>query len=170
MRTTPCARATPRSGCRTPEGEITRKRLAGAASAVGVKLRFLGARHPGELQSAFATMGRERFDALFVSTDPMFTSEVGRIISWTAAARLPTTFFSRVFPDGGGLMSYGPDIGAIYRHAATYVDRILKGAKPGDLPVERPTKFELVINRKAARTLGLTLPPSVLARADEIID
>ena len=154
----------------TPEGEVQHHRLDGAAPAVGVKLRFLAARNPRELDGALAALGRERAEALLVSADPMFSGEAGRIIKWTTGARLPTIAYDRIFPQGGGLASYGTDPAAIYRRAAGYVDRILKGARPGDLPVERPTKFELVINLKTAKALGLTIPPSVLARADEVIE
>ena len=108
--------------------------------------------------------------ALLVSTDPMFSGEAGRIVKWTTGARLPTIHFSRIFAEGGGLMSYGADFAAIYRRAASYVDRILKGARPADLPVEQPTKFELVINMKTAKALSLTIPPAALARADEVIE
>src|SRR5262249_49357607 len=103
------------------------------------------------------------------STDPIFSGDVGRIIAGTAEARLPAIHFSPIFPHRGGLMSYGADIAAIYRQAATYVDKILKGAKPGDLPIEQPTKFELGINLKTAKALSLTIPPAVLARADVVI-
>ena len=109
-------------------------------------------------------------DALFVSSDPTFASEAGRIIRWTARARLPTLYSWRIFTEGGGLMSYSADLAAIYRRAATYVDKILKGTKPGDLPVEQPTKFELVINMKTAKAVGLTIPPSLLLRADQVIE
>ena len=152
-----------------PEGEMRRKRLEIAAQALRVKLRFLEAQHPGEIETAFAAIARERSDALFVSSDPMFSSEAGRIIRWTARARLPTMYSWRIFAEDGGLMSYSADLAAIYGRAATYVDKILRGAKPADLPVEEPTKYELVINLKTAKALGLTIPPSVLGRADEII-
>jgi len=135
--------------------------------ALRVKLSFFGVRNPVEIQSALTEVDRERFDALLVSTDSMFTSEGARIVSWAAGARLPTAYFSRSVADG--LMIYGPDFAAIYRHAATYVDKILKGAKPADLPVEQPTKFELLINLKAAKALGLTIPQTVLSRADEVV-
>ena len=151
----------------TLEGEVQRKRLEIAAQALRVKLRFLGARHPGE--TALAAIARERSDALFVSSDPMFTNEAERIIRWTARARLPTMYSWRIFAEGGGLMSYSTDLAAIYRRAATYVDKILRGAKPADLPVEQPTKYELVINLKTAKALGLTIPPSLLLHADELI-
>ena len=151
-------------------GEVRRKRLEIAAQALRVKLRFLEAQHPGEIETAFAAIARERSDALFVSADPMFSSEAGRIVRWTARARLPTMYSWRIFVEGGGLMSYSADLAAIYRRAATYVDKILRGAKPADLPVEQPTKYELVINLKTAKALGLTIPPSLLLRADEVIE
>src|SRR5262245_54693957 len=155
----------------TPEGEAQHHRLAGVAPAMGVKLRFLAARNPRELDGALAALGRERAEALLVSADAMIGgAEAGRIITWTTGARLPTIAFDRRFPRGGGLASYGTDTAAIYRRAAGYVDRILKGARPGDLPVEQPTKFELVINLKTAKALGLTIPPSVLVRADQVIE
>jgi putative ABC transport system substrate-binding protein len=155
----------------TPEGEAQHHRLAGAAPAMGVKLRFLAARNPRELDGALAALGRERAEALLVSADAMIgDAEAGRIIKWTTGARLPTIAFDRRFPRGGALASYGTDTAAIYRRAAGYVDRILKGARPGDLPVEQPTKFELVINLKTAKALGLTIPPSVLVRVDQVIE
>jgi len=150
-------------------GEVRRKGLEIAAQALRVKLRFLEAQHPGEIETALAAIARERSDALFVSSDPMFASEAGRIIRWTARARLPTMYSWRIFAEGGGLMSYSTDLAAIYRRAATYVDKILRGAKPADLPVEQRTKYELVINLKTARALGLTILPSLLQRADEVI-
>jgi putative ABC transport system substrate-binding protein len=145
------------------------KRLEIAAKALRVTLRFLEARHPGEIETALAAIARERSDALLVASDPMFTSEARRIIRWTAEARLPTMYPLRSFAEGGGLMGYSADLAAIYRRAATYVDKILKGAKPGDLPVEQPTKFEFVINLKTAKALGLTIPRSVLLQADQLI-
>ena len=153
----------------TPEGERQRSRLLTAAQAVGVKTRFVDAQHPSELQAAFDSITRDHVHALLVSTDPMFGGEAQRIVRWATAARLPTIYFLRLFVDAGGLMSYGADIAASNRRAATYVDKILKGAKLGDLRVEQPTKFELVINAKTAKTLGLTIPQSILVRANEII-
>jgi putative ABC transport system substrate-binding protein len=155
----------PRTG-----GEVRRKGLEIAAQTLRVKLRFLEAQHPGEIETALAAIARERSDALFVSSDPMFASEAGRIIRWTASARLPAMYSWRIFAEGGGLMSYSVDLAAIYQRAATYVDRILKGAKPADLPIEQPTKYELVINLKTAKVLGLTIPPSLLQRADQVIE
>jgi putative ABC transport system substrate-binding protein len=100
----------------------------------------------------------------------MFLREHRRLVDLAAKHRLPAVYTVKEYVDAGGLVSYGPNLADLFRRAATYVDRILKGAKPGDLPVEQPTKFELVINLKTARTLGLTIPPSVLSRADQIIE
>jgi putative ABC transport system substrate-binding protein len=107
--------------------------------------------------------------ALTVLTTPMFISERRRLVDLAAKNRLPTVYLFREFVDAGGLMAYGANLTDVFRRAAVYVDKIFKGAKPADLPVEQPTKFELVINAKTAKTLGLTIPPSVLARADEVI-
>lgn len=152
----------------TPEGEVQRQRLDAAALAMRVRLGFVGARHPGELQRVFADIERERYDALLVSTDPMYSSEAARIVSWAARVRLPAIYFSSSFSDG--LMIYGPDFAAIHRHAATYVDKIVNGAKPADLPVEQPTKFHLVINLKAANAAGISIPQSLLLRANEVVE
>jgi putative ABC transport system substrate-binding protein len=100
----------------------------------------------------------------------LFLAERKRLVGLAAKTRLPTMYIWREFVDAGGLVSHGPDLADLYRRAATYVDKILKGARPGDLPVEQPTKFELVINLKAAMALGLTIPPSLLARADEVVE
>jgi putative ABC transport system substrate-binding protein len=114
-------------------------------------------------------MTRARAGALAVLPTPMFFSERRRLVDLAAKNRLPTVFPYKEFVDVGGLMAYGPNLADLNRRAATYVDKILKGANPGDLPVEQPTKFELVINLKTAKALGLTIPPSLLARADEVI-
>jgi ABC-type uncharacterized transport system substrate-binding protein len=115
-------------------------------------------------------MTRERAGALTVLGGTMFFNERRRLVDLAAKNRLPTVYTSRDFVDAGGLMSYGSNVADLFRRAATYVDKILKGAKPGDLPVEQPTKFELVINLKAAKALGLTIPQSVLARADQVVE
>ncbi len=140
-----------------------------AARALGVRLQFVEARGPENFGRAFSDMTRARAGALTVLTSNMFVTERRRLVDLAAKNRLPAVYNVREFVDAGGLMSYGPDLADLYRRAATYVDKILKGAKPADLPVEQPTKFELVINVKTAKTLGLTIPQSVLGRADEVI-
>ena len=140
-----------------------------AAQALGMRLQFVEARGSDDFDRAFSDMTRERADALAVLPSSMFNSERRRLADLAAKNRLPAVYPQRAYVDAGGLMAYGPNFTDLYRRAAIYVDRILKGAKPGDLPVEQPTKFELVINLKAAKALGLTIPQSVLARADQVI-
>ncbi len=140
-----------------------------AARALGVRLQFGEARGPGDFDRAFSDMTRARAGALTVLASTMFFSERRRLVALAAKHRLPAVYGLREFVDAGGLMAYGANLADLYRRAATYVDKILKGAKPGDLPVEQPTKFELVINLKAAKALGLTIPPSLLGQADEVI-
>jgi len=140
-----------------------------AARALGVRLQFVEARGPEDFDRAFSDMTRARAGALTVLASNMLLGERRRIVDLAAKNRLPGVYGVREFVDAGGLMSYGPDLADMFRRAATYVDKILKGAKPGDLPVEQPTKFELVINLKTAKALGLTIPQSLLGRADEII-
>src|SRR5262245_402969 len=141
-----------------------------AARSLGVQLRVVQVREPKQFDDAFATMKNERVPALLVIPDPLVNDSRGRIVAFAATNRLPAIYPYRTFVDAGGLMSFGVDLFDLSRRAATYVDRILKGAKPADLPVEQPTKFELVVNLKTAKTLGLTIPPSVLGRADEVIE
>jgi putative tryptophan/tyrosine transport system substrate-binding protein len=140
-----------------------------ASRARGVRLQFVEARDPADFDRAFSDMTRARADALTVLPSNMFLREHRRLVDLAAKNRLPAVYTSREFVDAGGLMSYGTNSADLHRRAATYVDKILKGAKPGDLPVEQPTKFELVINLKSAKALGLTIPQSVLAHADEVI-
>jgi len=140
-----------------------------AARALGVRLLVVWVKGPADLDRAFADMISARADALTVLSSPMFSAERKRLVDFAARNRLPTMFSFREYVESGGLMSYGPDLAEMSRRSATYVDRILKGAKPGDLPVEQPIKFELVINLRTAKQLGLAIPPSVLARADEVI-
>jgi putative tryptophan/tyrosine transport system substrate-binding protein len=141
-----------------------------AARALGVRLQFVEARGPADFDRAFSDMTRARVDALTLLTSTMFLSERRRLVALAAKHRLPAVYPWREGVDAGGLMSYGPDFADLFRRAATYVDKILKGAKPADLPVEQPTKFEFVINLKTAKALNLTIPPSVLGRADQIIE
>ena len=123
-----------------------------------------------DLSTAFAAAKKDRAEALIVLASPFFGAHRVPLVELAAKYRLPAMYPERGFVDAGGLMSYGPNPWDLFRRAATYVDKILKGAKPADLPVEQPTKFELVINLRTAKALGLTIPPSVLARADEVIE
>jgi len=154
-------------------GERTeRAMLKGAevtARGLGVQLQFLEARGPDDFDRAFSEMTRGRTQALTVLTSIMLFDERRRLVDLAAKKRLPAVYPWREAVDAGGLMAYGANLPDLYRRAATYVDRILKGTKPGDLPVEQPTKFELVINLKTAKALGLTIPQSLLQRADEVI-
>jgi putative ABC transport system substrate-binding protein len=154
--------------------ERTRQEMAQeadeAASALGVKLRFIPASVPNDLDNAFAAMVQERANALIVFPSPMLYGERSRIVTLAAKFRLPATYNAREFADLGGLMAYGANIPDLVRRGTRYVDKILKGAKPANLPVEQPTKYELVINLKTAKALGLTIPGSLLARADQIIE
>jgi putative tryptophan/tyrosine transport system substrate-binding protein len=140
-----------------------------AARSLGVQLQLVEARGPKEFDAAFAAMAKERVGALLVLSDSIFSSHRTRLADLAARSRLPAAYGIRESVEAGGLMSYGPSFLDFYRRAATYVDKILNGAKPGELPVEQPTKFELVINMKTAKALGLTIPQSLLVRADEII-
>ena len=141
-----------------------------AAAQAAIALVPFELRSPDQLEEAFARFARERADALLVPPDVTFTTHRRRIANLALGARLPTIFFVRQSVEEGGLMSYGPNQVENYRRAATYVDQILKGAKPQDLPIERPTKFELVINLETAKVLGIELPPTLLARADDVIE
>ena len=137
---------------------------------MGLQIQVFHVGTSGEIDAAFATFARERPDALFVSPDPFFT--VRRVQLATLAARhaIPSSFSTREPVDVGGLISYGPNLNDAYRQAGVYTGRILQGAKPGDLPVLQSTKFELVINARTAHMLGLIVPPSLLATADEVIE
>ncbi len=145
------------------------KELEDAARKLKIRLQVLAAREPREIDDAFSTMMRERPGALLVVSDPMLFGQRERIVELTRKSRVPAAYEWREFVEAGGLMSYGATITDLYRRLATYVDKILKGAKPADLPVEQPTKFELVINLKTAKALRLTIPQTLLLRADEII-
>jgi putative ABC transport system substrate-binding protein len=147
------------------------KELLPSAQPLGVQLQMLDVTDPAGLAPAVDAAVREQAQALLVVGDPMFHRPFGRIPELALRARLPSLYLDRdVVRVGGGLISYGPDWSVMFRRAAVYVDRILKGAKPADLPVEQPTKFELVINLKTAKALGLTVPQSLLQRADQVIE
>ena len=141
-----------------------------AARALEVQLPLFPARDPGDLDGAFAALTREHAEALISLPSPMLFVEHQRIVDLAAKSRLPAMYNAREFVEAGGLMAYGANIVELFRRAAEYVDKILKGAKPADLPVEQPTKFEFLINLKAAKALGLTIPPALLALADEVIE
>jgi putative ABC transport system substrate-binding protein len=158
-------------GTSTRQGtKQTLKEMEPAAGAFGVKLQYLDVQNPKDIESVFrAATTKGRADAILVLQSPVFNSHRAQIADLALKSRLPATYPRREFVEDGGLMSYGVSISDLDRRAAGYVDKILKGAKPADLPVEQPTKFELVINLNAAKQIGLTIPPNVLARADKVI-
>jgi putative ABC transport system substrate-binding protein len=141
-----------------------------AAPAVGLNVRSVEVRDTRELDAAFEAIVRERPEALLLLVDPFTRSQRSRIVEFAAAQRLPAIYESSDFVDAGGLISYGPNILNQFRRAASYVDKILRGAKPADLPIEQPTTFELVINMRAAKALGIKFPDSILLRADRVIE
>jgi putative ABC transport system substrate-binding protein len=145
------------------------KETEAAADALGVRLQLIEARAPGDLDAAFATAVRARPGALLVLPGPVFLSHARRVVELAAKSRLPAMYFAREFAENGGLMSYGADMTEILRGAASHVDKLLKGARPADLPVEQGSKFEFVINLNTAKALGLIIPPSLLLRADQVI-
>ncbi|HEV8342196.1 MAG TPA: ABC transporter substrate-binding protein [Candidatus Binatia bacterium] len=140
-----------------------------AAGAFRMQLQYLDIGGPKDIETAFRAASKGRADAVLVLSSPVLFSQRTEVIELAAKSRLPAIYFGREFAEDGGLMTYGPSITDLFRRAAVYVDKILKGAKPADLPVEQPTKFELIINLKAAKQIGLTIPPNVLARADRVI-
>ena len=144
--------------------------LSVPARALALEVRTFDARTLSEVRDAFRLIIRERIGAIFPLRNPVLVANKIEVIRLVANARLPAIYDEREFVEAGGLMAYGANLDDLYRRMATYVDRLLKGAKPSDLPVEQPTKFELVVNMKTARALGLTIPQSVLARADDIIE
>jgi putative ABC transport system substrate-binding protein len=143
--------------------------LKAVAPALSIELSFVSARTPEEFGPAFSTVSRAHAQALYVLDDPFFFNHRMTLFKLASKARLPTMYGLRPYVDAGGLMSYGPSFSDLFRRSAGYVDKILKGAKPGDLPVEQPTKFELVVNLKTAKALGITIPESIMLQADEVI-
>jgi putative ABC transport system substrate-binding protein len=153
----------------TPAHPLTLKEVEAAAKTLQLQVRTFDVRTPESLERSFRAIRGQRAEALMPLDGPFMFVQRRRIVDFAAKNRLPSVCSSRAYPDVGALMSYGPSFSDLYYRAATYVDKILKGAKPGDLPIEQPTKFDLIINLKTARALGLTIPPSLLQRADEVI-
>jgi len=153
-----------------PYGALALTNLQAAAAIVKIKTVTMEARNPGEIDQAIAAMAGERVGALLYVPDALFYQERRRIAELAAKARIASMGSDRNYPEAGGLMSYGQSRADNYHRVAVYVDKILKGVNPRDLPVEQPTKLELVINRRTARALGLTIPPELLVQADKVID
>ena len=149
---------------------ITADLLDRIARNLGVALLMVEATTPEEIDAAFASVAAQHADAIVDVGDPLTIKEAPRVVALAAKYHLPATYLFRLSADNGGLIVYGPDLADLFRRAGGYVDKILKGTKPADLPVEQPTKFELIINMKTAKALGLTVPPSVLVRATEVIE
>jgi putative ABC transport system substrate-binding protein len=141
-----------------------------AARTKGVQLPILKASAGGEIDAAFASLGHLQAGALLVGNDPFFTSRRDQFVALASRHAVPAIYEWREFADAGGLISYGPNLASVYRQLGIYAGKILKGAKPADLPVQQPTTFELVVNLKTAKALGLAVPPSILARATEVIE
>jgi putative ABC transport system substrate-binding protein len=154
---------------RAQQQKQTLKDIEALRQALGIEIQSLAAGSLEDFERALAAMSRESPDALLVARSQVILNHRERVIGFAATKRLPTIFAESLFVEGGGLMSYGADAQDLYRRAATYVDKILKGAKPGELPIERPMKFEFVANLKTAKQLGLVIVPNVLARADRVI-
>jgi putative ABC transport system substrate-binding protein len=150
--------------------EATLKDVQAAARTMGLQIQVINASTTREIDAAFAAFERERPDALFVGSGPLFTSRRAQLALLAGRYGLPAIYAGRQIVEAGGLMSYGASLTDAIRQAGVYAGRILKGAKPADMPVEQSTKFELVINAQTARMLGLEVPPSLLARADEVIE
>ena len=146
------------------------REIQAAARTLKVKLNLLDAGNATDLDRAFAAIGASGAQGIIVTNDPFFVANRAKLVQFAASTRLPAVYFIKLFVDAGGLMAYGGSLEDSYRRAATYVNKILKGAKPADLPIDQPTRFELVINLRAARALRLTIPQSLLLRADQVID
>jgi putative tryptophan/tyrosine transport system substrate-binding protein len=150
--------------------DATAKALKEAAPGLGIELMFFGAGTPAEIDAAFAAIGNARVDALFIAPDAMFASRGAQLVTLTARDRIPASVFTNELVTAGVLMSYGTSLADVFRQVGVYTGSILKGAKPGELPVLQSTKFEFTLNLQTARTLGLDVPPNLLARADEVIE
>jgi putative ABC transport system substrate-binding protein len=153
-----------------PEAEQTIREAQEAARAKGVQVPILKAGSESEINAAFQTLPQLHAGALLVGSDPFYTSRLEKLVTLASQNAIPAMYFNRAFTASGGLISYAPNVGVQWRQLGNYAGRVLKGAKPADLPVLQPTMFELVINLKTAKALGLTVPPSLLARADEVIE
>ena len=154
----------------TPEGRVQLSDMRAAGQSLGLNLRILEAGDEKAIEDAFATLSRDKVDALLVGSDPVFDVHLDRLVALVAAAALPAIYQFRDYAAAGGLMSYDPDIAEAHRQVGVYTGKILKGAKPADLPIQQPIKFQLVLNLKTAKTLGLEVPANLLARADEVIE
>jgi putative ABC transport system substrate-binding protein len=154
----------------TAANKATLKDVQAAAETFGQRVRVANASTSSEIETAFEALARERPDALILINDPLFSSQIVQIVSLAGRHKLPAIYTTREYTEAGGLMSYATSLADVYRQMGVYTGRILKGAKPADLPVVQPTRFELVINLKTAKTLGLTVPPSLLAIADDVIE
>ena len=155
-----------------PEGQVPTRgyeEVEGVAKSLKISIEFFQVRKPNEINKAFAAIAKSRVDAFLLESDPVFNINRANVIVLATKNRLPAMYPERRWVEDGGIMAYGTDLIEVARRAAIFVDKILKGTKPADLPVERPTKFELTINLKAAKQIGLTIPPNVLARADKVI-
>jgi len=153
----------------SPNNVLELKEVQTAAGALKLTIQPWEVRDADSFDRIFAAIGKQRPDGLYVISSPLMNANRERIANFAIKSRLPSVFSDKATVDAGGLMFYGADLSHIYRRVATYVDKILKGAKPADLPVEQPTKFELVINLKTAKQIGLTIPQKVLGRADKVI-
>ena len=152
-----------------PAWQVTLREVQEAARVIGLQIHVLNASTSREIDAAFAALAREGPDALFVAPDPFWSGYREQLVNLATRERIPAAYSQRPFVEAGGLMSYGTDIANIFRQIGIYTGRILRGEKPADLPVQQPTKIELVINLKTAKALGLTIPETLLATADEVI-
>ena len=159
----------PSSGNRVERGNLALTDMEAAAKALGLKLLSLPVRSLDDFDSAFARAKRDGAQALITTTGGLITTQQRQVLDFAAKNRLPAMYHNSEFVEAGGLMSYGPSHTDLWRRAADFVDKILKGTKPADMPVEQPTKFEFLVNLKTAKQIGLTIPQKVLARADKVI-